>query len=62
MADIKTKLKSTSIWPKLRGAKSRAAFIAGEAIGRLPSGPLRTLGAKALGMAVAPNGEALPLA
>lgn len=53
--NLKNVLKSTSIWPKLRGAKSGAAFLAGEAIGRVPSGTLRALGARALGMNVAPS-------
>jgi acetyltransferase-like isoleucine patch superfamily enzyme len=53
VGNLKSALKSTSIWPKLRGAKSGAAFLAGEFIGRLPSGSLRTAGAKALGMKVA---------
>lgn len=52
MPNIKSALKSTSIWPKLRGAKSGATLLAGEVIGKLPSGALRTLGAKALGMRV----------
>lgn len=57
MGNFKNALKSTSIWPKLRGAKSGAAFLAGEAIGRFPSGFIRTLGAKALGMKVAPTAK-----
>lgn len=57
MGSIKDALSSMSIWPKLRGAKSGALFLVGEGIGRLPSGALRTLGAKALGMRVAPTAK-----
>lgn len=55
MGNLKNALKSTSIWPKVRGAKSGAAFLAAEVIGHLPSGTLRALGAKAMGMNVAPT-------
>jgi acetyltransferase-like isoleucine patch superfamily enzyme len=57
MGNLRNALKSTSIWPKLRGAKSGVAFLAAEAIGRLPSGALRTAGARALGMTVAPTAK-----
>lgn len=57
MGNLKIALKNTSIWPKLRGAKSGAAFLAAEAIGRIPSGALRTMGAKAIGMKVAPTAK-----
>jgi len=53
MASVKDRLKSTSVWPKLRGAKSGAAFAAGEVVGSIPSGALRTIGAKLMGMKVA---------
>lgn len=57
MGNLKNGLKNTSIWPKLRAAKTGAAFIAGEAVGNLPSGALRTLGAKLMGMKVAPTAK-----
>lgn len=57
MANLKSALKSTSIWPKLRGARSGAAFAVGEVVGSIPSGALRTLGAKLMGMKVAPTAK-----
>lgn len=53
MGNFKSALKSTSIWPKLRAAKTGAAFISVEIVGNLPSGVLRTLGARMMGMKVA---------
>jgi len=46
-----------TVWPKIRGAKSGAAFLVGELIGRLPASSLRVAGAKALGMKVAPTAK-----
>jgi len=57
MGNLKNTLKSTSVWPKIRGAKAGAAFLAGEVIGRIPSGALRSAGAKAMGMTVAPTAK-----
>ena len=57
MGNLKSALKSTSIWPKLRGARSGAAFAVGEVVGSIPSGALRTLGAKLMGMKVAPTAK-----
>jgi len=53
MGNLRDAFKSTPIWPKLRGAKFGAALILGEMIGSLPSGVLRTIGARAMGMKVA---------
>lgn len=57
MGNLKSALKSTSIWPKLRGARSGAVLAAGEVVGSIPSGTLRTLGAKLMGMKVAPTAK-----
>lgn len=57
MGNLKTALKSTSIWPKLRAAVSGSSFLVAEAIGRTPSGNLRSIGARALGMTVAPTAK-----
>lgn len=41
----------------MRGAKSGATFLAGELIGRIPSGAIRSIGAGALGMKIAPTAK-----
>ena len=57
MRNLLKTFKTTSVWPKVRGAKTGATFLTGEAIGKLPSGTLRVLGAKCLGMKVAPTAK-----
>lgn len=57
MKILKSALKYSSAWPRVRGAKSGAAFIASEVIGKLPSAVLRTAGAKLLGMQIAPTAK-----
>lgn len=46
-------IRSTSLWPRIRGAKEGSVFLASEVIGHLPFGSLRLAGAKLLGVKVA---------